>query len=94
MNPILIAAVAAFVGAGIAIAIYITIRTLILKGRRDEILTKAELEGENIKKEKIFQAKEKYLQLKSEHEKMVNEKNAQLKDAENRIRQKENNLNQ
>ncbi|MCR5004247.1 MAG: ribonuclease Y [Bacteroidales bacterium] len=94
MSPIIIAAVAAVIGAALAIAIYITIRNLILKGRKDEIITKAELEGENIKKEKIFQAKEKYLQLKSEHEKMVNEKNAQLKDAENRIRQKENNINQ
>ncbi|MDY3964122.1 MAG: Rnase Y domain-containing protein, partial [Candidatus Cryptobacteroides sp.] len=65
-----------------------------MKGRKDSIIEKAELEAENIKKEKILQAKEKYLQLKSEHEQQVNEKNAQIKDAENRIRQKENSLNQ
>ena len=82
------------VGAGLALAASIIIRRYILKGKRDEILEKAEVEGEKIKNERILQAKEKYLSLKSEHEKMVNEKNAQLHDAENRIRQKENTLNQ
>ena len=80
------------VGAGIALAASILIRRSILKGKRDEILEKAEIEGEKIKNERILQAKEKYLSLKSEHEKTVNEKNAQLRDAENRIRQ--NTLNQ
>jgi len=82
------------VGAVIALAAYILVRRSILKGKRDEILEKAEIEGEKIKNERILQAKEKYLSLKSEHEKTVNEKNAQLRDAENRIRQKENTLNQ
>ena len=81
-------------GAIIALAAYILIRRSILKGKRDEILEKAELEGEKIKNERILQAKEKYLSLKSEHDKMVNEKNAQIREAENRIKQKENNLNQ
>ena len=84
----------ALAGALLALVIYILLRRMILKGRRDEILEKAELEGENIKKEKILQAKEKFLQLKSEHEKYVNEKNSQIKEAENRVRQKENTLNQ
>ena len=65
-----------------------------LKGKKEEILEKAELEGEKIKNEKILQAKEKFLSLKSEHEQYVNEKNAQLREAEQRIRQKENSLNQ
>ena len=82
------------VGAVLALAASILIRRYILKGKRDEILEKAEVEGEKIKNERILQAKEKYLSLKSEHEKMVNEKNAQLHDAENRIRQKESTLNQ
>ncbi|MBR1406030.1 MAG: ribonuclease Y, partial [Bacteroidales bacterium] len=58
------------------------------------ILEKAEMEAENIKKEKILQAKEKFLQLKGEHEQYVAEKNSQIRDTENRLKQKENTLNQ
>ena len=86
--------IGAVIGAIIALGAFLIVRRIILKGRRDEIIEKAELEGENIKKEKILQAKEKYLQLKSDHEKWVNEKNIAIKDAENRIKQKENNLGQ
>lgn len=82
------------VGAGLGIGLYILIRRSILKGKRDEILEKAEIEGEKIKNERILQAKEKYLNLKSEHEKAVNESNARIRDAENRVRQKEGSLNQ
>ncbi len=82
------------VGAVIALAAYIVIRRSILKGKRDEIIEKAEVEAEKIKNERIIQAKEKYLSLKSDHEKMVNESNARIHDAENRVRQKENTLNQ
>ena len=81
-------------GAILALVIYILIRRAILKGKKDEILEKAEIEGEKIKNERILQAKEKYLSLKGEHEKMVNEKNAQIREAENRVKQKENTLNQ
>ena len=48
-----------------ALCTYILIRRIILKGQKEEIIRKAEIEAENIKKEKIFQAKEKFLQLKS-----------------------------
>ena len=82
------------VGAGLGIGLYILIRRSIMKGKRDEILEKAEIEGEKIKNERILQAKEKYLNLKSEHEKAVNESNARIRDAENRIKQKEGSLNQ
>ena len=81
-------------GAAIALCAYILIRRAILKGKREEILEKAEIEGEKIKNERILQAKEKYLYLKSEYEKTVNEKKAQIHDAENRVKQKENTLNQ
>jgi len=82
------------IGAVVALGAYLIIRKLILKGRRDEIIEKAEIEGEKIKNEKILQAREKYLQLKSEHERTVNERNAHLREAENRIHQKEAALNQ
>ena len=35
------------------------------------IVKEAKKEGENIKKDKIFQAKEKFLELKAEHEKVI-----------------------
>ena len=81
-------------GAVLALTIYILVRRSILKGRKDEIIKKAELEAENIKKEKILQAKEKFLQLKSEHDQQVAQRNNQLKEAEIRIKQKENTINQ
>ena len=84
----------ALAGAVLALAIYVVARRIFLKGRRDEIIEKAELEAENIKKEKILQAKEKFIQLKSDHEKFVNQKNAEIKDTESRLKQKENTLNQ
>lgn len=93
MNILILIGVAA-IAAAVAIGVYIAVHRAILKGRKEDILEKAELEAENIKKEKILQAKEKFLQLKSEHEQQVNEKNSQLKDMENRLKQKENYLNQ
>ncbi|MDD3988467.1 MAG: ribonuclease Y [Bacteroidales bacterium] len=79
--------------AGFALAYYVG-NNIILKKRREEILKNSELEGENIKKEKIFQAKEKFLQLKSEHEQLIMEKNNQVTQHENRLKQRELVLNQ
>ena len=84
----------AVVGAVLALGTYIFVRKILLKGQKEEIIKKAELEAESIKKEKIFQAKEKFLQLKSEHEHFINEKNKQINEVENRLKQKENSLNQ
>ena len=86
--------IGALIGAVIALTAYIIIQKLILNGRRNEIIAKAELEAESIKKDKIHQAKEKFLQLKSEHEQYINERNNQIREAESRIKQKENTLNQ
>ena len=74
--------------AGLVIGFLIA-RPIILKGKKSKILQEAEKEGEDIKKEKIFQAKEKFLQLKTEHEQYINNKNNALRDTENRIKQKE-----
>jgi len=56
------------------------------------IIDTAEKEGEQIKKNKIFQAKEKFHQLKQEHEKKVNEENRKLQSREDSFRSKEKNL--
>ena len=85
---------AAFAGAVLALAIYIFVRRLILKGHSEAIIEKAELEGEKIKQQKILQAKEKFIQLKSEHESYISEKNAKIQEAENKIHQRESQLGQ
>ena len=85
---------AAIGGAVLALAIYIIIRNIILKGRASAIIEKAELEGEKIKQQKILQAKEKFIQLKSDHENYIAEKNAKVQEAENRVHQKESQLGQ
>lgn len=85
---------AALGGAVLALAIYIVVRRLILKGRAEDIIVKAEFEGEKIKQQKILQAKEKFIQLKSEHESYISEKNAKMQEAEGRIRSKESQLGQ
>ena len=53
------------------------------------ILKDARAEGENIKKEKIYQAKEKFLELKAEHEKVIINKDKKISEAEKRTRDKE-----
>ena len=94
MTNILFYILFAVLGAVCALGTYIFVRKILLKGQKEEIIKKAELEAEGIKKEKIFQAKEKFLQLKSEHEQYINERNKQINEIENRLKQKENSLNQ
>ncbi len=53
------------------------------------LLKIAKIDGENLKKDKMFQAKEKFLELKSEHEKVIFNKDKKIRDAEKRIRDKE-----
>ena len=59
-----------------------------------KILSEAKLSAENLKKERLLEAKEKFVQLKAEHDKEVLEKNRKLGDTENRIKQKEQTINQ
>ena len=94
MNSLLIYILVAVLSAIAALCTYIVVHKILLKGQKEEILRKAEIEAESIRKDKIFQAKEKFLQLKSEHEQYINEKNKQISDIENRLKQKENSLNQ
>ena len=53
------------------------------------IIKGANVEGENIKKDKILQAKEKFLELKAEHEKVIINKDKKMAEAEKRTRDKE-----
>ena len=58
----------------------------------EEIISKAKSEGEDIKKNKIFQAKERFLELKSEHEKVISSRNNKMAEAEKRTRDKESQI--
>ena len=82
------------IGAIVALAIYIAVRSLISRGRANAVLQKAEIDAENIKQQKILQAKEKYIQMKADHEEYVAGRNKQLQERENAVRQKESQLGQ
>jgi len=62
--------------------------------RAKKIVGDAQTAAENLKKEKLLEAKEKFVQLKAEHDKEVLEKNRKVNDAEARIKQKEQSINQ
>jgi ribonuclease Y len=62
------------------------------KREADGILKAAKKDGENIKKDKIFQAKEKFLELKAEHEKVILSKEKKMSEAEKRTRDKESQI--
>ena len=78
------------VGGGIA---YIII-SYNAKKKSNSIISEAKKEAEQIKKDKIFQAKEKFLELKSEHEKVINQRSQKLAHSESRVKEKENKLSE
>lgn len=57
---------------------YIFIKKIQLS-KEKEIIEKAQIQGENIKKDKIIQAKEKFLELKEQHEKTINSREIKFK---------------
>jgi ribonucrease Y len=59
-----------------------------------KMISDAQISAENLKKEKILEAKERFVQMKAEHDKEVLERNRKLSDSENRNRQKEQSVNQ
>ena len=87
----IIGAVIGLIGGGVAA--YFMVNAA-LKTKNERIVKDAEKEGENIKKEKIFQAKEKFLQLKENHEKAIRDREKKIQSTEDRTRQKEKTLTQ
>ena len=59
-----------------------------------KIIADGQLQAENLKKEKLLEAKEKFVQLKSDHDRDVMQRNQKLVEGESRIKQKEQSLNQ
>jgi len=62
------------------------------KKEAERIIREASVEGENTKKDKIFQAKEKFLELKAEHEKVIIGKDKKIAESEKRTRDKESQI--
>ena len=77
--------VGVIVGGAIA---WVALNTMVNK-KKTSILSKAEQEGEALKKEKMLQAKEKFYQLKEEHEKVIKDRNRKVQSAEDKIKQRE-----
>ena len=76
---------------------YISASTVLRKSierKSENILKDAEKASEQLKKDKILQAKEKFIELKSEHEKFINSRNQKISDLESRAKEKDSKLNQ
>lgn len=80
------------IGAVIGAIVAFIVQAGLLKSRKEQIIKDAEKEGENLKKNKILQAKEKFLQLKEDHENKVKERDRKMQSGEDRVRNKEANL--
>ncbi|MGB8194932.1 MAG: ribonuclease Y [Chitinophagaceae bacterium] len=59
-----------------------------------KIVKEAQTTAENLKKEKLLEAKERFVQLKAEHDKEVLDKNRRMGESENRVKQKELSITQ
>ncbi|MEG1589477.1 Ribonuclease Y [Chryseobacterium sp. MOF25P] len=63
------------------------------KKNAENLIEKANVQAESIKKEKNLQAKEKFLELKSQHDSDIQSREKKMQDAEKRTKDKENKLN-
>ncbi len=80
------------IGAVAGVIVAFIVQAALLKRRKEQVIKEAEKEGENLKKNKIFQAKEKFLQLKEDHETKVKDRERKMQSGEDRVRNKEANL--
>lgn len=62
--------------------------------RSGKIIADAKVQAENLRKEKILEAKEKFVQMKAEHDREMLDKNRKFAEMENRVKQKEQGINQ
>ncbi len=70
----------------------VIIQKVALKNKSQKILKDAEAKAENIKKERILQAKERFIKLKEEHESKIKERDRRIQSSEDRVKAKENKL--
>lgn len=77
------------VGLVLGYFVFVQMRKKAIESEKNSILEEAKMQGENIKKDRILEAKEKDLQLKSDRDKEFNKRHQELSQSENRIKQKE-----
>lgn len=80
------------IGVVVGAIVAFLIQSVLLKKRKEQIIKDAEKEGENLKTNKILQAKEKFLKLKENHEKTIKERDRKLQSSEDRVKAKEKTL--
>ena len=80
------------IGAVVGAIVAFLVQSVLLKKRKEQIIKDAEKEGENLKTNKILQAKEKFLKLKENHEKTIKDRERKLQSAEDRVKSKEKTL--
>lgn len=84
----------AIIGAVAGMGAAYVLQIFLLKKKREETLKNAEREGEQLKKDKIIQAKEKFLKLKENHEKSMKDRERKIQSIEDRSKAKEKSLSQ
>ena len=92
---IVIGIVGLAIGFGIAKFIEKSNVSNLLRNAKKEaaaILKDANVEAENIKKDKILQAKEKFIELKAEHEQVILQRDKKVAEIEKRVRDKESQI--
>jgi ribonuclease Y len=82
------------IGAVIGAIAAFVVQQVLLKSRKEQIVKDAEKEGENLKQQKMLQAKERFLKLKEEHETKMKDRERKLQSAEDRSKAKEKTLSQ
>lgn len=70
------------------------VKRLFIKSKSQEIIKNAEIEAENIRKERALQSKEKFLKQKEEHDESIREREKRMQSNEDRFRAKEKTLDQ
>lgn len=79
-------------GLGSGYVIFVAARKKQLEAEQARVLEEARLQGENIKKDRVLEAKEKYMHLRSDYDREINKRNQEMNNAENRLKQKEQSL--
>jgi ribonuclease Y len=69
-------------------------RVLEADEQAQKIVAGAQITSENLKKEKLLEAKEKFVQLKADHDRDILERSRKINENENKVRQKEQAINQ
>ncbi|MBL31452.1 MAG: ribonuclease Y [Flavobacteriales bacterium] len=93
MNEVFILIALFLIGSLVGFILTLFINNWRYKNHSIRILKDARKKGEQIKQDKILQAKEKFIELKTAHEKSIFQKNKDLELRSTKIRQKEQTLN-